>query len=91
MQGSISSATSSLDQESSNVNGGTTTKKILKKSNSKKLGTYGSFISSRRRSQSRLSQSSIKLSDDGSITPPDHSSVEVSDESSNYVQVSVSF
>ncbi|XP_023741464.1 calmodulin binding protein PICBP [Lactuca sativa] len=88
MQGSISSATSSLDQESSNVNGGTTTKKILKKSNSKKLGTYGSFISSRRRSQSRLSQSSIKLSDDGSITPPDHSSVEVSDESSNYVQKS---
>lgn len=88
MQSSISSATSSLDQESSNVKGGTKTKKVLKKSNSKKLGTFASFMSSRRRSQSRLSQSSIKLSDDGSITPQDPSSVEVSDESSNYVQKS---
>ncbi|KAJ9544034.1 hypothetical protein OSB04_023741 [Centaurea solstitialis] len=69
MQSSISSATSSLDQESSNVKGGTRQKKSLNKSISKKLSTFGSFMSSRRRAQSRLSQSSIKMSDEGSTTP----------------------
>nr|GEV64749.1 putative calmodulin-binding domain, plant [Tanacetum cinerariifolium] len=88
IQGSISSATSSIDQYSTNVKEGTKPKKTLKKSNSKKLSTFGSFMSSRRRAQSRLSESSIKLSDDSSSTPPHPSSVEVSDESSNYVQKS---
>lgn len=86
MQSSISSATSSLDQDSSNVKGGTRQKKTLNKSISKKLSTFGSFMSSRRRAQSRLSQSSIKLSDEGSSTPPHPSSIEVSDESSNNLQ-----
>ncbi|KAD3336272.1 hypothetical protein E3N88_31791 [Mikania micrantha] len=86
MQGSISSATSSLDRYSSNVKDETLQKKPLKKPISKKVASYGSFMSSRRRAHSKLSQSSIKLSDDDSITPPHPSSIEVSDESSNYVQ-----
>ncbi|KAJ0479768.1 putative calcium/calmodulin-dependent protein kinase [Helianthus annuus] len=88
MQGSISSATSSLDQYSSNVKEETLQKKPLKKLNSRKFASFGSFMSSRRRAQSKLSQSSIKLSDDGSTstTPLHPSSIEVSDESTNYVQ-----
>ncbi|KAI3811734.1 hypothetical protein L1987_21463 [Smallanthus sonchifolius] len=89
MQGSISSATSSLDQYSSNVKEETLQKKPLKKSISKKVASFGSFMSSRRRAQSKLSQSSIKLSDDGSTTPQHPSFIEVSDESSNYVQKSM--
>ncbi|KAL8213752.1 hypothetical protein R6Q57_003201 [Mikania cordata] len=88
-QGSISSATSSLDRYSSNVKDETLQKKPLKKPISKKVASYGSFMSSRRRAHSKLSQSSIKLSDDDSITPPHPSSIEVSDESSNYVQKSM--
>lgn len=86
MQGSISSAASSLDQYSSNVKEETREKKPLNKSISKKFATFGSFISSKRRAQSKLSKSSIKLSDDRSVTPPQSSSLEVSDESTNYVQ-----
>ncbi|KAI7732359.1 hypothetical protein M8C21_010093 [Ambrosia artemisiifolia] len=88
MQGSISSATSSLDQYSSNVKEETSQKKPLQKSNSRKFASFGSFMSSRRRAQSKLSQSSIKVPDDGSTTtsPLHPSSIEVSDESTNYVQ-----
>ncbi|XP_076919675.1 uncharacterized protein LOC143580578 isoform X2 [Bidens hawaiensis] len=88
MQGSISSATSSLDQYSSNVKQEASQKKQLKKSISKKVASFGSFMSSRRRAQSKLSQTLVKLSDDGSTstTPTHPSSIEVSDESSNYVQ-----
>ncbi|KAK9069248.1 hypothetical protein SSX86_013364 [Deinandra increscens subsp. villosa] len=86
MQGSISSATSSLDQYSSNVRGETLQNKPLKKSISRKVASFGSFMLSRRRAQSKLSQSSIKLSEDGSTTPSHTSSIEVSDESCNYVQ-----
>ncbi|XP_076958470.1 uncharacterized protein LOC143634202 [Bidens hawaiensis] len=88
MQGSISSATSSLDQYSSNVKEETSQKKQLKKSISKTVASFGSFMSSRRRAQSKLSQTSVKLSDDGSTstTPTHPSSIEVSDESFNYVQ-----
>lgn len=89
LQGSISSATSSLDQYSSNVKEEPQQKKTLNNSLSKKFASFGSFMSYRRRSQSKLSQSSIKLSDDGSVTPPQSSSIEVSDESSNYVQKTI--
>lgn len=87
MQGSISSGTSSLNRYSSNVKEETLQNKPLKKLNSKKFASFGSFMSFRRRAQSKLSQSSVKLPDDGSIALPDPSSVEASDESSNYVQV----
>lgn len=87
MQSSISSGTSTHDQNSSNVDGESHQKKTLKKSFSKKFATFGSFMSSRRRAQSKLSQSSINMSDDGSTTISQSSSIEVSDESSNYVQV----
>lgn len=86
MQSSISSAASSLDQYSSNVKEETREKKPLNKSISKRFSNFGSFISSRRRAQSKLSKSSIKMSDDGSVTPPQSSSLEVTDESTNYVQ-----
>ncbi|KAK1427087.1 hypothetical protein QVD17_15770 [Tagetes erecta] len=86
MQGSISSGTSSLDQYSSNVKEEALQNKPLKKLNSKKFASFGSFMSFRRRAQSKLSQSSVKVPDDVSIALPDPSSVEVSDESSNYVQ-----
>nr|XP_043610567.1 calmodulin binding protein PICBP-like [Erigeron canadensis]XP_043610568.1 calmodulin binding protein PICBP-like [Erigeron canadensis] len=86
MQSSVSSATSSIDHGSSNVNDGTQQKKTLNNSFSKKFATFGSFMSYRRRTQSKLSQTSIKLSDDGSTTSPQSSSIEVSDESSNYVE-----
>ncbi|KAJ0621865.1 putative calcium/calmodulin-dependent protein kinase [Helianthus annuus] len=87
IQGSISSATSSLDRHTTNVKEETRQKKPLNKSTSKKLATFRSFVASRRRrTQSKLSRSSIKLSDDGSTTPPQYSSIEASDESSNYIQ-----
>ncbi|KAI3682356.1 hypothetical protein L1987_82284 [Smallanthus sonchifolius] len=86
MQGSISSATSSLDQYSRNVKEETRLKKPPNKSISRKLATSGSFKTSRRRAQSNLGRSSIKLSDDGSTTPLQSTSIQVSDESSNYVQ-----
>ncbi|KAJ0809044.1 putative calcium/calmodulin-dependent protein kinase [Helianthus annuus] len=87
IQGSISSATSSLDRHTTNVKQETRQKKPLNKSTSKKLATFRSFVvSRRRRTQSKLSRSSIKLSDYGSTTPPQYSSIEPSDESSNYIQ-----
>ncbi|MFS7904083.1 hypothetical protein Hanom_Chr01g00031751 [Helianthus anomalus] len=87
IQGSISSATSSLDQHTTNIKEETRQKKPLNKSTSKKLATFRSFVASRRRrTQSKLNRSSIKLSDDGSTTPPQYSSIEASDESSNYIQ-----
>ncbi|KAI3830199.1 hypothetical protein L1987_04333 [Smallanthus sonchifolius] len=76
MQGSISSATSSLDRYSSNVKEETRLKKPPNKSISRKLTTSGSFKTSRSRTQSKLSRSSIKLSDDGSTTPPQSTSIE---------------
>ncbi|KAK1428879.1 hypothetical protein QVD17_17719 [Tagetes erecta] len=86
MQGSISSATSSLDQYSSNVKQETRQKKPPNKSVSRNLTSFGSFMTSRRRAQSKLSRSSIALTDDGSNTPVPSSSIEVSDESSSHVQ-----
>ncbi|XP_071717781.1 calmodulin binding protein PICBP-like [Rutidosis leptorrhynchoides] len=87
MQSSISSATSSLDQNSTNVNNGVNHQsEKLKKSISKRFATFGSFISSRRRAQSKLSQSSVNISDDSLANVSQSSSIEVTDESSNYVQ-----
>ncbi|XP_071686528.1 uncharacterized protein [Rutidosis leptorrhynchoides] len=86
MRSYISSATSSLDQNSSNVNGESHQNETLKKSFSKRFAKFGSFISSRRRAQSNLSQSSVSVSDNSSTNVSQSSSIEVSDESSNYVQ-----